>query len=111
MLPLLLGGVRVRRWHGLSEELALAFAMGTHARLGASVGVTGRGGLGFRSEVEAGAGQGPGGGRGLQGMPVLYDARGSGETGGGGVQVGGQGGRRWASGRELMGAGRERRWT
>ena len=44
VLPLLLGGVRVRRWHGLSEELALAFAMGTHARLGASVGVTGRGG-------------------------------------------------------------------
>ena len=33
--PRLLGGARVGRWHGLTEELALAFAMGTHSRLGA----------------------------------------------------------------------------
>lgn len=33
--PRLLGGVRVGRCHGLADELALAFAMGTHARLGA----------------------------------------------------------------------------
>jgi hypothetical protein len=32
----LLGGVRMWRCHGLREELALAFAMGTHERLGAS---------------------------------------------------------------------------
>jgi alpha-tubulin suppressor-like RCC1 family protein len=32
--PRLLGGARVGRWHGLAEELALSFAMGTHARLG-----------------------------------------------------------------------------
>jgi alpha-tubulin suppressor-like RCC1 family protein len=31
----LLGGARVGRCHGLIEELALAFAMGTHERLGA----------------------------------------------------------------------------
>jgi alpha-tubulin suppressor-like RCC1 family protein len=39
----LLGGGRVGRWHGLAEELALAFASGTHARLGAGAG-GGRGG-------------------------------------------------------------------
>jgi RCC1 and BTB domain-containing protein len=38
MSPRLLGGARVGRWHGLAEELALAFAMGTHARLGAGAG-------------------------------------------------------------------------
>jgi len=27
-------GTRVERWHGLAEELVMAFAMGTHARLG-----------------------------------------------------------------------------
>ena len=32
----LLGGARMGRCHGLREELALAFAMGTHERLGAS---------------------------------------------------------------------------
>lgn len=32
--PGLLSGARVGRWHRLAEELALAFAMGTHARLG-----------------------------------------------------------------------------
>jgi hypothetical protein len=34
----LLGGARVGRWHWLVEELALAFAMGTHARLGGGMG-------------------------------------------------------------------------
>jgi hypothetical protein len=33
--PRLLGGARVGRCYGLAEELALAFAMGTHVRLGA----------------------------------------------------------------------------
>ena len=36
--PRLLGGARVGRCHGLAEEHALAFAMGTHARLGAGAG-------------------------------------------------------------------------
>ena len=36
--PRLLGGARVGRCHGLAEEHALAFAMGTHARLGAGTG-------------------------------------------------------------------------
>ena len=36
--PRLLGGARVGRCHGLAEEHALAFAMGTHARLGAATG-------------------------------------------------------------------------
>ncbi len=40
VLPCLLGGARVGRCHGLREELALAFAMGTHERLGA--GAAGR---------------------------------------------------------------------
>jgi alpha-tubulin suppressor-like RCC1 family protein len=40
--PRLLGGARVGRCYGLAEELALAFAMGTHARLGAG-GVEGEG--------------------------------------------------------------------
>ena len=35
VLPQLLGGARVRRCHGLCHERALAFAMGTHVRLGA----------------------------------------------------------------------------
>ena len=38
--PRLLGGDRIGRWH-LSEERALAFAMGTHARLGAGAGAGG----------------------------------------------------------------------
>jgi len=36
--PRLLGGARVGRCYGLAEELALAFAMGTHARLGGAEG-------------------------------------------------------------------------
>ena len=40
----LLGGARVGRCHGLREELALAFAMGTHERLGASSAAAGGGG-------------------------------------------------------------------
>jgi hypothetical protein len=82
----LLGGTRVGRWHGLAEELALAFAMGTHDRLGAGAG--GR----WRSrwmQFKA-----PAGGEDDRGchMPVLYDAGGSGEACGGGVRVGGRGG-------------------
>jgi hypothetical protein len=42
----LLGGARVGRCHGLLEELALAFAMGTHERLGA--GSAAAGGVGGR---------------------------------------------------------------
>ena len=42
--PQLLGHARVGRWHGLAEDHALAFAMGTHARLGAGVGGVGTGG-------------------------------------------------------------------
>ena len=45
--PCLLGGARIGRWHGLAEEHALAFAMGTHARLGAG-GSAGAGGGGRR---------------------------------------------------------------
>ena len=41
----LLGGARVGRCHWLLEELALAFAMGTHGRLGSGAGA-GRGGEG-----------------------------------------------------------------
>ena len=37
-------GTRVERWHGLAEELVMSFAMGTHARLGAGVGVSSSGG-------------------------------------------------------------------
>ena len=47
MSPCLLGGARIGRWHGLAEEHALAFAMGTHARLGAG-GSAGAGGGGRR---------------------------------------------------------------
>jgi hypothetical protein len=85
--------------------------IGTHARLGAGEGGAGAGGRGQAAIAAGAAGQGPGGGRGRQGMPVLYDAGGSGEADGGGVQVGG---RRRASGRgllRLMGAGRTRRLT
>ncbi len=46
VLPRLLGGARVGRWHGLAEDscLRVAFAMGTHARLGAGAGGAGGGG-------------------------------------------------------------------
>ena len=46
LVPLrqLLGGARVGRCHGLLEELALAFAMGTHERLGAGSAAAGGGG-------------------------------------------------------------------
>ena len=49
--PRLLGGARVGRCHGLAEEHALAFAMGTHARLGAGTG-------GAEAGPEAGGGRG-----------------------------------------------------
>ena len=39
----LLGGARVGRCHRLLEELALAFAMGTHGRLGSGAGSGGGG--------------------------------------------------------------------
>ena len=39
----LLGGARVGRCHGLLEELVLAFAMGTHGRLGSGAGSGGGG--------------------------------------------------------------------
>ena len=39
----LLGGARVGRCHGVLEELALAFAMVTHGRLGSSAGSGGGG--------------------------------------------------------------------
>jgi alpha-tubulin suppressor-like RCC1 family protein len=45
----LLGGARVGRCHGLLEELALAFAMGTHERLGAGSAAAGGGGRRRRS--------------------------------------------------------------
>jgi hypothetical protein len=38
----LLDGARIGRCHGLPEDHALAFAMGTHARLGAAASEAGR---------------------------------------------------------------------
>ena len=80
-------GTRVERWHGLAEELVMSFAMGTHARLGRAWACQ-----------AAGAGGGRGGCRArprweewTTGEPVLYDAGGSGEAGGGGVQMEGGG--------------------
>jgi hypothetical protein len=61
--PHLLHGARVGQWHGLAEELALAFAMGTHARLGA-----GAGGAGGRGR---GQGKAPAGGEDDRGCPYL----------------------------------------
>ncbi len=97
----LLGGARVGRCHGLLEELALAFAMGTHERLGA--GSARAGGGGGRRRSRRAQGKAPavcvfitavpitsGGARG-GGMPVPDDAGGSGEAGGGGVRVEGRG--------------------
>ena len=96
--PRLLGGARVGRWHELAEELALAFAMGTHAWLGAGAGVTGSGGRRRSRRAR----------KDDRGCPYLmiHDAGGSGEAGGGGVQMGGggvrecQGGSAAADGKE-----------
>ena len=72
-------------------------------------------GGGGKAAVAAGAGQGPGGARGRQGMPVLCDAGGSGEAGGGGVHLGSRGVGEWLRGgsataygqRGIRDAGRE----
>ena len=50
----LLGIARVGRWHGLREQLAVAFAMGTHERLGASSSAAGGGGGRRRSRQAQG---------------------------------------------------------
>ena len=65
----------------------MAFAMGTHARLGAGVGVSSSGGRRRSRRVQ---GKAPAGGEDDR-VPVLYDAGGSGEAGGGGVQMEGGG--------------------
>ena len=59
LVPLrqLLGGARVGRCHGLLEELALAFAMGTHERLGA--GSAAAGGVGGRRRSRRAQGKAP----------------------------------------------------
>ena len=64
----LLGGARVGRCHGLREELALAFAMGTHERLSASSAAAGGGGGKRRSQRAQGA---PAAGREEEGCPYL----------------------------------------
>ena len=65
----LLGGARVGRCHGLREELALAFAMGTHERLGASSAAAGGGGGKRRSRRAQG--KAPAAGREEEGCPYL----------------------------------------
>ena len=58
----LLSGARVGRCHGLLKELALAFAMGTHERLGA--GSAAAGGAGGRRRSRRGSAfKGPAAGR------------------------------------------------
>ncbi len=101
-------GARVGRWHGLAEELALAFAMGTHARLGAGAGVTGGRWRSRRVQDKAPAGGEDDGGCPYFMMPgdlvkrVVEACR----WGAGGEAEGfGEGVLR------LMGAGRTRRWT
>jgi hypothetical protein len=81
--PRLFGGASVRRWHGLAEELAPGHCH-WHARpAGAGAGMTGGEVRRCSRRVQGKAPTGGEGGR--QGMPVLYDAGGSGEAGGGGV--------------------------
>jgi alpha-tubulin suppressor-like RCC1 family protein len=65
----LLGGARVGRCHGLREELALAFAMGTHERLGTSSAAAGGGGGKRRSRRAQG--KAPAAGREEEGCPYL----------------------------------------
>jgi hypothetical protein len=65
----LLGGARVGRCHGLREELALAFAMGTHDRMGASSAAAGGGGKKRRSRRAQG--KAPAAGREEEGCPYL----------------------------------------
>ena len=55
------------RWHGLAEEHALAFAMGTHARLGA--------GGGGRRRSRRVQGRAPAGGEEGRGCPYAEMAR------------------------------------
>jgi hypothetical protein len=57
----LLGGESVGRCHGPLEELALAFAMGTHERLGA--GSAAAGGVGGRRRSRRAQGKAPAAGR------------------------------------------------
>ena len=83
----LLGGARVGRCHGLREELALAFAMGTHDQLGA--GSAAAGGGGGRRRKRRAQGKAPATGRG-GGMSVPEDVSGSGGAGGGGLRVEGR---------------------
>ncbi len=64
----LLGGARVGRCHGLLEELALAFAIGTHERLGA--GSAAGGGGGGRRRSRQAQGKAPAG-REEEGCPFL----------------------------------------
>ena len=90
----LLGGARVGRCHGLLEELALAFAMGTHERLGA--GSAAAGGGGGRRRTRRAQDKAPATGRG-GGMPVPADDSGSGEAVGGGVRVEGRVRASWGS--------------
>jgi hypothetical protein len=91
----LLGGARVGRCHGLLEELALAFAMGTHERLGA--GSAAAGGGGGRRRTRRAQDKAPATGRG-GGMPVPDDDSGSGEAVGGGVRVEGRVRASWGRG-------------
>ncbi len=57
------------RCHGLREELALAFAMGTHERLGASS--TSAGGAGGKRRSRRAQGKAPAAGREEEGCPYL----------------------------------------
>jgi alpha-tubulin suppressor-like RCC1 family protein len=65
----LLGGARVGRCHGMLEELALAFAMGTHGRLGA--GSAAAGGVGGRRRSRRAQGKAPAARREEEGCPYL----------------------------------------
>jgi hypothetical protein len=64
----LLGGASMGRCHGLREELALAFTMGTHEWLDASSAAAGGGGGKRRSQRAQGA---PAAGREEEGCPYL----------------------------------------
>ena len=67
----LLGGARVGRCHGLLEELALAFAMGTHERLVAGSAAAGGGGPPARRWLRREQGKAPAAEREEEGCPYL----------------------------------------
>ena len=67
----LVGGARVGRCHGLLEELALAFAMGTHERLVAGSAAAGGGGPPARRWLRREQGKAPAAGREEEGCPYL----------------------------------------